>query len=51
MAGVLIDPDAGPGSYAAVTVRRDFAGADALRLPVCQRLHSQWWAQRSPSAA
>lgn len=51
MASVLIDPDAGAGSYAAVAVRPDFAGADALRLPVCQRLHSQWWAQRSPSAA
>lgn len=51
MASVLIDPDAGAGSCAAIAVRPDFTGADALRLPVCQRLHSQWWAQRSPSAA
>lgn len=51
MAGILIDPAAGAGSLGAVTVRPDFAGADALRLPVCQRLHSQWWAQRSPTAA
>ncbi len=50
LAGVLIDPDAGASS-AAIAVRPDFAGADALRLPVCRRLHSQWWAQRSPSAA
>ncbi|MBU9763736.1 haloacid dehalogenase [Mycobacterium sp. TNTM28] len=51
MAGVLIDPDAGPGVPEAITVRPDYDGADALRLPVCQRLHTQWWAQRSPSAA
>ncbi|MCG7606503.1 MULTISPECIES: HAD family hydrolase [Mycobacterium] len=51
MASLLIDPDGGSGSYAAVAVRPDFAGAEPLRLPVCQRLHSQWWAQRSPSAA
>ncbi|WP_309227675.1 MULTISPECIES: HAD family hydrolase [unclassified Mycolicibacterium] len=51
MAGVLIDPDARAGSPAAVAVRPDYAGTDALRLPACQRLHTQWWAQRSPSAA
>ncbi|MEN4398078.1 HAD family hydrolase [Mycolicibacterium senegalense] len=51
MASLLIDPETGSGSYAAVAVRPDFAGAEPLRLPVCQRLHSQWWAQRSPSAA
>ncbi|WP_029106918.1 HAD family hydrolase [Mycobacterium sp. URHD0025] len=57
MASVLIEPDAGAyasnlrGTAAAVAVRPDFAGADALRLSVCQRLHTQWWAQRSPSAA
>ncbi len=50
MAGVLIDPDAGASS-AAIAVRPDFAGPDALRLPACQRLHTQWWAQRSPTAA
>lgn len=51
MAGVLIDPDAGAAAPGAVAVRPDFAGADALRLPACQRLHTQWWAQRSPTAA
>lgn len=50
MAGVLIDPDAGASS-AAIAVRPDFAGPDALRLPACQRLHTQWRAQRSPTAA
>ncbi|MDH6197805.1 beta-phosphoglucomutase-like phosphatase (HAD superfamily) [Mycobacterium frederiksbergense] len=57
LASVLIDPDSSAGSRAAAhargaaAVRADYAGADALRLPVCQRLHSQWWGSRSPSAA
>lgn len=51
MAGVVIDPDAGAVSPGAVAVRPDFAGPDALRLPACQRLHTQWWVQRSPTAA
>lgn len=50
LAGVLVDPRAA-GSAAAVTVRPDFADPGALRLPECRRLHHQWWAQRSPSAA
>lgn len=51
MAGVLIDPYAGALCPAAIAVRPDFAGGDPLRLPACQRLHTQWWAQRSPTAA
>ena len=53
LATVLIDPDAtAGGSVAAAAVRADYAGAeDALRLAACRRLHAQWWAQHSPSAA
>ncbi|MGV0813558.1 HAD family hydrolase [Mycolicibacterium boenickei] len=51
LAGVLIDADSDIHGTAAIAVRPDFAGADPLRLPACQRLHTQWWAQRSPTAA
>ncbi|WP_396921950.1 HAD family hydrolase [Mycolicibacterium sp.] len=53
LATVLIDPDGvAGGGAAAAAVRADYSGADeALRLATCQRLHAQWWAQHSPSAA
>ncbi|OMC38826.1 haloacid dehalogenase [Mycobacterium sp. GA-1841] len=53
MAGVLIDPDPDAGAMCpgAIAVRPDFAGVDPLRLADCQRLHTQWWGQRSPTAA
>lgn len=53
LATVLIDQDAADGrSRPAAAVRADYAGADdALRLATCRRLHAQWWAQHSPSAA
>ncbi|MDV3127508.1 HAD hydrolase-like protein [Mycobacterium sp. 21AC1] len=53
LATVLIDPDAADGrNRPAAAVRADYAGADdALRLATCQRLHAQWWAQHSTSAA
>ena len=50
LATVLVDPDV-PAAPTAVDVRPDYAGADALRLAMCQRLHAQWWAQHALPAA
>lgn len=50
LATVLIGPDAG-GAHTAAAVRPDYAGTEPLRLTTCQRVHTQWWAQHSPSAA
>lgn len=36
---------------AAMTVRPDFAGPDALRLAACERLHARWTAARTRPAA
>lgn len=52
LATVLIGPDSGQvGARSAVAVRADYDGADALRMAALQRLHAQWWAQHSASAA
>lgn len=50
LATVLIAPDGVVAPHAAA-VRADYAGDDALRMATCQRLHAQWWARHSPSAA
>lgn len=50
LASVLIDPET-TVVPSAVEVRPDYAGADALRLTTCQRLHTQWWAQHTMTAA
>ncbi|MGU3497802.1 haloacid dehalogenase [Mycobacterium sp. C31M] len=52
LATVFIDGDGAGGPRPAVAVRTDYSGAeDALRLARCRRLHEQWWAEHTPSAA
>lgn len=52
LATVLITAgDTGVAARTAAAVRPDYAGSEPLRLTTCRRVHAQWWAQHSPSAA
>ncbi|MCT7658155.1 HAD-IA family hydrolase [Mycobacterium deserti] len=51
MATVVVTGQGTPAIPTALTVRPDFAGDEPLRITDCQRLHSNWWKARNPSAA